>query len=1553
MSFKYLTDIPMLKRFLPALTVTFLTFAYPQAYAQLQGTYTVKPNHAATATNYKTLSALFSDLQQGSRSDGGTANGPGIQGSTLVKVDTGRFEEKIEVTKITGISSANNLIIEGAGIGKTKITGDPNSMSSHKVLQFGIDAAHIKFRNMTISNRSSSVVTEVISTNMSKNLSFDSCKIIALENPEYYTGRLIGGNSCAVIRYSEDIRFNHCQLIDTGGSNIQCYNSERLEVEHCSMSLTMYRALTIFSWGSYAPVIQIMSPCFIISTADVIFDHNDLVVNPGTNPMAMPWKLSFNGCKSVNRAMSVKNNRMLTPGAGISIYACKGAVGKEIEVIGNEVIGYDLGDLDMSLEINRSDHGKIYHNSLRRTGTDKSGSISGSAIEISNSNDWEVLNNLIITDGRKAFIGVSQSSGISSDYNLFWNLHNYTNGAMRIDSTTYGIDSLFLSKTGGPNSYFTNPLIQSELDLRLKTGCYTGDSLNVGPDRFGNSRKSWPSVGAYSPLPAQNLDLGLSLVNRPENFVTDSVQTIGVLISNLGSSPIDSVALNYQINNGTVISETFKPTGLQLECDTFTAYFKTSGKFLGCSNLTTWISEVNGKKDANQVNDTIHKFIGRPLPAGTYTIGATNADYPTILSAIEVLECSGVEGNGSVVFEIDSGSYTEQIHLGNIANLSDTSRLIFRSKTQNKQDVTVQFASSSIKSKSGRAVMDNGLLSVLKISGIKHVDFLGITFKAIDSTWNSLIHFSNSSEDINFSNCHFEIPEAPSYYQVNFLVSTNPNIRVSRLVMDSCSFIGGVKQLNFNQTSVPDSLIISNSEFRPTSTTHALYLWQTSNVIFRNNTIDHRTGYLQYGIESGQSDKVAITGNHFFGKEIYDAIRILNGSNQLISNNMISMLIESDNNRHYGISLLNASSAKILHNSIALETSHNYKPTNYYNNSALYTTGNGNSNIWIYNNIFALKAAKSSNNVAVRQISSGTQQFAVDYNLYATNANDHEFGNQLYSAGSSITGINSKTGYPFFKSRWDLHLLEGPCSGAQGKMDLGITTDFDGEPRKHPHIGADETNSNSKSYDLLSLDILSPEAVIPHLSNQQIKVLTINNGTSIINQSNVSLMINDSLMTKNHIFGTALKPCSFDTITFPYYFDSIGPHRIITWTDTLNLNSIDQLNSNDTLRKTIQVDQINDAELRTLYLYNPAGNSDTLLLYKDTLNTTAFVQNPLKYPLNERFKVSAEIVHVETGKVVWSSVKYLDSIEGFGSKLADFKLYVADHPGKMKLISYVEYPGDKYAYNDTATQYFFIKTDNDLAIITTTEPNGAYLEEGLEIHPTFEVKNNGSNNQNLPFSITCTIEQDGKSIYNETGQINSLDAGKSLLYKFNKPFKADTIGEITIKAEITALLDDFSPNNTLSYKMKVARSYDLAVDDILAPANNDTIPVDVSIKPQINVFNMGRNTVNPYTIKCTIYGPHGLNLYQSSITDSLEVAMGHTLVFDSFTPTEKGNYTLIVYTGHPLDSFHDNDTLISRFIVKDQLDVSPITVLVPKPDSIFNYGVKNIEPQVVVASVGN
>lgn len=87
------------------------------AFAQLSGSYTIDQNGTASSTVYNSITDFVTDLKSGSRSDGGTSNGPGVSGAVKAKVKpgTGPYEEQIVINEITGASASNTVTISGSG----------------------------------------------------------------------------------------------------------------------------------------------------------------------------------------------------------------------------------------------------------------------------------------------------------------------------------------------------------------------------------------------------------------------------------------------------------------------------------------------------------------------------------------------------------------------------------------------------------------------------------------------------------------------------------------------------------------------------------------------------------------------------------------------------------------------------------------------------------------------------------------------------------------------------------------------------------------------------------------------------------------------------------------------------------------------------------------------------------------------------------------------------------------------------------------------------------------------------------------------------------------------------------------------------------------------------------------------------------------------------------------------------------------------------------------------------------------------------------------------
>ena len=112
---------------------------------------------------------------------------------------------------------------------------------------------------------------------------------------------------------------------------------------------------------------------------------------------------------------------------------------------------------------------------------------------------------------------------------------------------------------------------------------------------------------------------------------------------------------------------------------------------MGFNNFTFYTSNPNGKSDQNHNNDTISiiAFACGSELSGIYTIGGDSADFPTINTALKVLNTCGV--NGDVVFKINSGVYSEDINLTSpFMDLSSPYTVTFTSTADHMDSVIIK-----------------------------------------------------------------------------------------------------------------------------------------------------------------------------------------------------------------------------------------------------------------------------------------------------------------------------------------------------------------------------------------------------------------------------------------------------------------------------------------------------------------------------------------------------------------------------------------------------------------------------------------------------------------------------------------------------------------------------------------------------------------------------------------------------------------------------------------------------------------------------------------------
>ena len=119
------------------------------SFGQLSGTkYVIDKNGTASSTVYKSFKDFVSDLQSGTRSDGGTPAGPGVDAAVAVTVaaKSGPYTEQIRIPAIKGASAKNTITFDGNG--QTLQFTATSSSNSYTIRLDGAD--YITVKDLTI-----------------------------------------------------------------------------------------------------------------------------------------------------------------------------------------------------------------------------------------------------------------------------------------------------------------------------------------------------------------------------------------------------------------------------------------------------------------------------------------------------------------------------------------------------------------------------------------------------------------------------------------------------------------------------------------------------------------------------------------------------------------------------------------------------------------------------------------------------------------------------------------------------------------------------------------------------------------------------------------------------------------------------------------------------------------------------------------------------------------------------------------------------------------------------------------------------------------------------------------------------------------------------------------------------------------------------------------------------------------------------------------------------------------------------------------------------------
>ncbi len=214
-------------------------------------------------------------------------------------------------------------------------------------------------------------------------------------------------------------------------------------------------------------------------------------------------------------------------------------------------------------------------------------------------------------------------------------------------TTTYGLDA---------NSFQADPVFTSSTD---NTPLANSPLNNAGTpipyitvDINGLNRSTTtPDIGAHEILVfAENL-FALDILSPIQTISANVPNNVSFRFVNIGTNTVTNAMMHYQLGNSPVVSQAY--TGSLAFQDTATFTFSTPLVVPNANELQLkiWTSLPNGLADGNPSNDSLSIILCLTLPAGTYTLGNPNAQFPTFSALNNYLSCAGI--SGPVVFEVD------------------------------------------------------------------------------------------------------------------------------------------------------------------------------------------------------------------------------------------------------------------------------------------------------------------------------------------------------------------------------------------------------------------------------------------------------------------------------------------------------------------------------------------------------------------------------------------------------------------------------------------------------------------------------------------------------------------------------------------------------------------------------------------------------------------------------------------------------------------------------------------------------------------------------------
>lgn len=1065
----------------------------------------------------------------------------GVSGPVTFNLASGTYTGQYEIGNVMGTSAANTITFQAqSGNAADVILQIGNVSDSDSSYVFQLDAAdYFVFNDLTIKNTSNQYATVFHLLNGADYNTITNCVIESTPYSStstsyfYATGIYVDG-------YNGHNVFSNNEV--NGGTYGIAFENAAMANQVLDNQINGFHYVGIYAEDQDSMIVK-----------------NNVVENGPTAGTVYGIRLSEN----TNFGL-VEGNEIHVHSSGSStnygLYLYEiAATASDSFVVANNFIrqSESEGSNVYGIRMNETDYVKLVYNTVKIEGANSS----ATAIYLYESTNSpsgvgnDILNNNFVNVGGGTAIQISEGAGANNMINLldYNNYHATSGNLMEYDGLFRTNISQIQGSTGQDvNSISADPIFVAQGDLHAISASLNAAAMPLSYitlDIDDEPRSNTPDIGADEFTPAAN-DVAVTELVSPVSTCSGTQADVQVKLINLGTADLTTGTIHWQVNGSAQGSINFNDnliSGMDsiIDLGSYTFNYGTTYE------IKAWLDNPNGVADQNHTNDTLFASVETGLPAGTYTIGGTSADFDSLNHAADYITNYGV--CGAVTFEVNSGTFEDNMLIENVVG-ADQYSIVITSATADSTDVIIKYAGTAD---------DNYVIGVYNTP---NVTISNMTIQSLDATNGHAVVFDDGAHNFTLNNNIILGDSTTSTSELAALVYSEDGNAVDSNALIKNNFIKGGSYGIYaggesSSSGLEPGMIVQNNEILNNTRGGAYFKYMDGIQVDNNNIVGEIDEANYVGLELYYCDNMDVIKNKVFAEYGKYVVRFYynDGSAanpQLVANNFFSGN-ELDN---YAIYISNNDYLNLYYNSMA-KFGASLEPTIYIN---------GGDGLTLQNNVIANYSGDYAIDLSYY---SGNPLVASDYNnLYTSGSNlvDNDDTDVADLASWQALGfdINSVSANPFYNDMKELRTAVSVMDGAATPI-AGITTDIDGEARdaSTPDIGADE-------YTALGLDLAVVAVDEPidgcDLSNETVQIKIFNAETNDFTSDfdlNYKVLGGNTTVTET----VSTDIASGDTLTYTFSSsvdlsvstDSV--FEIITWVDA----SGDVIASNDTMKVNV------------------------------------------------------------------------------------------------------------------------------------------------------------------------------------------------------------------------------------------------------------------------------------------------------------------------------------------------------------------------------------------------